>query len=88
MFIDRKYNPYTNYNVYACDKRAAMHEVESDRLIKVIEQMIKKYKHPYLRFMWVVNSQEAMCVAYSNYKKNERLTKLVPFKTVESLIME
>lgn len=88
MFIPRKFEKFTNYNGYICDKRAGAHSIEEARLLKVLIEMQNKYKNPYIRFMWVANVESAMCVLYSDSKKNERATKLVPFDEVEQLIME
>ena len=87
MFIPKKFEKYTNYNGYICDKRMNAHEVDDIRLMKTIAKMQEKYKNPYIRFMWVTDATEAMCVMYSDFKKNERATKLVPFSEVEQLIM-
>lgn len=90
MFIPRKYEKFTNYNGYICDKRVGAHEVEETRLLKVISKMQEKYKNPYIRFMWMQREgiEEALCVFYSDLIKNERATKLVPFSEVEQLITE
>lgn len=88
MFIPRKFEKFTNYNGYICDKRAGAHSIEEARLLKVLIEMQNKYKNPYIRFMWVADAKSAMCVLYSDSKKNERATKLVPFDEVEQLIME
>lgn len=88
MFIPRKYEKYTNYNSYICDKRCGAHEVEESRLLRAIMKMQEKYKNPYLRFMWMQKEgcDEALCALYSDMKKNERATKLVPFSEVEKII--
>ena len=86
MFIPRQFEKYTNYNGYICDKRMNAHEIEVPRLLKVLADMQGKYKNPYIRFMWVTNATEAMCVLYSDFSKNERATKLVPFSEVEKII--
>ena len=88
MFIPRKLEKYTNYNGYICDKRMGAHEVEESRLLKVIMKMQEKYNNPYIRFMWVTDATEAMCVLYSDMKKNVRATKLVQFSDVEKVINE
>lgn len=90
MFLPRKFDKYTNYNGYICDKRIGAYEVEESRLLKVIMKMQEKYKNPYLRFMWMTREgvNEALCVLYSNAKKSERATKLVPFSEVEQMFTE
>ena len=90
MFIPRKFEKYTNYNGYICDKRTGACEVGESRLLKVVVKMQEKYKNPYIRFMWMTKEgvNEALCVLYSDFSKNERVTKLVPFSEVEKLIME
>lgn len=88
MFIPRKFDKYTNYNGYICDRRAGAHEVEEERLLNAIAKMQNKYKNPYIRFMWMTREgvEEALCVLYSDMKKNERVTKLVPFSEAENII--
>lgn len=90
MFIPRQFEKFTNYNGYICDKRAGAKEIEMSRLLKFIVKMQEKFKNPYIRFMWTTKDgvDEALCVMYSDFKKNERATKLVPFSEVEQLIME
>ena len=88
MFIPKKFEKYTNYNGYICDRRMSAHEVGESRLLKVIMKMQEKYKNPYIRFLWITNAQDPMCVFYSDFKKNERATKLVPFDEVEKIIMD
>ena len=87
MFIPKKFEKYTNYNGYICDKRMNAHEVDNIRLLKVIDKLTDTYKNPYIRFMWVVDANNAMCVVYSDLKKNMRMTKLIPFDEAEKLIM-
>ena len=87
MFIPKKFEKYTNYNGYICDKRMNAHEVDNIRLLKVIDKLTESYKNPYIRFMWVADTDSAMCVVYSDLKKNMRMTKLVPFDKAEELIM-
>lgn len=87
MFIPKKFEKYTNYNGYICDKRMNAHEVDNIRLLKVIDKLTDTYKSPYIRFMWVADVNNAMCVVYSDLKKNMRMTKLVPFDEAEKLIM-
>lgn len=93
MFIPRKYEKYTNYNGYIVGKsiRMEVHQIEESRLLKVLVKLQEKYKNPYIRFMWVANTTNiicsSMCVLYSDFKKNERATKLVPFDDVERIIM-
>lgn len=87
MFLQKKFEKFTNYNDYICDKRMNAHDVEEVRLMKVIMKMQEKYKNPYLRFMWATDATSAMCVLYGDIKKNERVTKLVPFDEVEQLIL-
>jgi len=90
MFLPRKFDKYTNYNGYICDKRTCACEVEESRLLKVIMKMQEKYKKPYLRFMWMTREgvNEALCVLYSDVKKCERATKLVTFSEVERMFTE
>lgn len=90
MFLQRKFDKYTNYNGYIVDKRTGAYEVEESRLLKVIMKMQEKYKNPYLRFMWMTREgvNEALCVLYSDVKKCERATKLVPFSEVERMFTE
>jgi hypothetical protein len=88
MFLPRKFDKYTNYNGYICDKRMNAHEVEEARLLKAIIKMQEKYKDPYIRFMWVTDATEPMCVLYEDLSNNGRKTKLVPFSEVERVIME
>ena len=83
-----KIEKYTNYKAYICDKRMAAHEVDEKKLEEVVEKLTKMYKNPYIRFMWVANSNKAMCVVYSDTKKNERFTRLVSFDVVEEIINE
>ena len=86
--MTNKIAKYTNYNAYICDKRMAAHEVDEKKLEEVVEKLTKMYKNPYIRFMWVANSNKAMCVVYSNTKKNERSTRLVSFEVAEEIINE
>ena len=88
MFLPRRFDKYTNYNGYICDQRVGAHEVEETRLLNAIAKMQKKYKNPYIRFMWMTREgvEEALCVLYSDVKKNERATKLVTFGEVERII--
>lgn len=95
MFIPRKFDKYTNYNGYICGynghicgRGAGAHEVEEERLLNAIAKMQNKYKNPYIRFMWMTREgvEEALCVLYSDMKKNERVTKLVPFSEAENII--
>ncbi len=90
MFLPRKFDKYTNYNVYIVDRRTYAYEIEESRLLKVITKMQEKYKNPYLRFMWMKREgvDEALCVLYSDKKKYERATKLVPFSEVERMFTE
>ena len=88
MFLQRKYEKYTNYNGYICDKRMNAHEVEETRLIKAIQKMSEKYKDPYIRFMWIADVEYPMCILYENLSENGRKTKLVPFDEVEKVIFE
>lgn len=90
MFLPRKFDKYTNYNGYIVDRRTGAYEVEESRLLKVIMGMQEKYKNPYLRFMWMTREgvNEALCVLYSDVKKCERATKLVPFSEVERMLTE
>lgn len=83
MFIPRKYEKYTNYNVYIIGHRTGSHEINHERLLSFIDKLTAKYKNPYVRFMWVANTDKAMCVVYSDSKKNERLTKLISFDNAE-----
>lgn len=87
MIIPKKFDRYTNYNVYIIANRKAL-TVEVERLFAVIAKMQQKYKKPYIRFMWTSDATTAMCILYSDYKKNERATKLVPFDEVEQIVME
>ena len=82
MFIPRKYEKYTNYNGYICCSGRGR-KIDHARLLSFIDKLVVKYKHPYIRFMWVANTDEAMCVVYSDSKKNERLTKLISFDNAE-----
>ena len=84
--MKKKIDKYTNYGGYVLMKRVA-HKIEEQRLEGVIDKLTKKYKNPYIRFMWVANVCSAMCVVYSDTKKNERLTKLVLFDDAEKVIM-
>jgi hypothetical protein len=83
MFIPRKYEKYTNYNVYIIGHKDGSHEINHERLLSFIDKLTAKYKNPYVRFMWVANTGKAMCVVYSDSKKNERLTKLISFDNAE-----
>lgn len=78
--IPRQLDKYTNYNGYYVGGRGA-HPVDELTLCKVIGALRETHKSPYIRFMWS-NHDTAMCVVYSNSKKNERMTKLVPFNEV------
>ena len=84
--MKKKIDKYTNYGSYILMKRAA-HEVDKTRLVNAVDKLTEKYKNPYIRFMWVSNVDTAMCVMYSDLKKNEKLTKLVPFDEAEKVIM-
>ena len=88
MFLPRKLEKYTNYNGYICDGRKNVHEVEESRLLSAIAKMQEKYKNPYIRFMWMSKDgvDEALCILYSDIKKYERATKIVPFSEVEKVI--
>ena len=85
--MPRKYEKYTNYNVYIIGHKSGSHEVNHERLLSFIDKLIVKYKNPYIRFMWVSNADTAMCLVYSDLKKNEKLTKLVSFDEAEKVIM-
>lgn len=78
---------YTNYNAYMLVKGMAAHKVDEKKLEEIVEKLTKMYKNPYIRFMWVANSNKAMCVIYSDSRKNGRLTKLIPFDDAEKIIM-
>lgn len=86
MFIPKKLEKYTNYNAYIDNKRMGGHEIEEARLLKVIAKMSKKYKAPYIRFMWMSREgcNDALCVFYYD----DTRTKLLPFSEVEQRIME
>ena len=89
MFLPRQLDKYTNYNGYIVEKRlSCVHEVEHTRICNLIKKLCCKYKNPYVRFMWMTKEgvNEALCVVYSDYKKNERLTKLIPFSEAEKII--
>ena len=88
MFIPREFDKFTNYNSYIVEKRLdCVHEVELTRLASLIGRLRQRFRNPYIRFMWMKQEGvgEALCVVYSDYKKNERLTKLVPFSTEEKV---
>lgn len=85
--MKKKIDKYTNYDVYIIVPKMAAHEVDKQRLEGVVDKLTEKYKNPYIRFMWVSNVDTAMCIVYSNSKKNERLTRLVPFDEAEKVIM-
>lgn len=88
MFIPKQLEKYTNYNSYIVEKRLdCVHEVDKMQICILISKLRKKFKNPYIRFMWMTQEgvNEAVCVVYSDYKKNERLTKLVPFSTAEKV---
>jgi hypothetical protein len=34
--------------------------------------------------MWMGDDDKAMCVIYSDFKSNKRMTKLIPFEEAES----
>ena len=87
MFIPKKYEKYTNYNVYIIGHRDGSHEINHERLLGFIDNLTAKYKNPYVRFMWVANTDKAMCVVYSDMKKNERLTKLISFDNAEDVVL-
>ena len=86
--MTNKIAKYTNYNAYILVKEASAHKVDEKKLEEVVEKLTKMYKNPYIRFMWVANSDKAMCVVYSDTKKNERFTRLVSFDVVEEIINE
>ena len=86
--MTNKIAKYTNYNAYMLVKGMAAHEVDEKKLESVVEKLTRMYKDPYVRFMWVANSNKAMCVVYSDTKKNERFTRLVSFDVVEEIINE
>ena len=88
MFLPRKFDKYTNYNVYITKKGRCAFEIDNARLMKVVLKMAEKYKDPYIRFMWVSNTDTAVCFLYESVKKNVRKTKIVPFDEVEKIIME
>ena len=86
MFLPKQLDKYTNYNSYIVGKRLdSVHEVEHKRLCALIGKLRTKLKNPYIRFMWMTQEgvNEPLCVVYSDSKKNERLTKLVPFSVAE-----
>lgn len=85
MFLPRQFDKYTNYNRYIVGNRSA-HEVDKLRLAEVIGELKETYKRPYIRFMWVSDTDEAMCITYSDYKMGERLTKLIPFRELEVIV--
>lgn len=87
MFIPKKLEKYTNYNGYIVGNRISSIVVEESRLLNVIAKMQAKYKNPYIRFMWVSDATTTMCILYSDFKKNERATKIVPFDEVERIII-
>ena len=86
--MTNKIAKYTNYNAYMLVKGMATHKVDEKKLEEVVGKLTKMYKDPYIRFMWVANSNKAMCVVYSDTKKNERFTRLVSFDVVEEIINE
>ena len=86
--LPKELEKYTNYNSYLIGYRKGQHEVNEQRLMKFIGVLIKKYKNPYIRFMWVSNADKPMCVIYSDVKKMERATKLIPFDEAENNITE
>ena len=88
MFLPKQLEKYTNYNSYIVEKRLdCVHEVENKRLCSLIGKLREKFKNPYIRFMWMKQegADEALCVVYSDIKKNERLTKLVPFSVASEI---
>lgn len=86
--MTNKITKYTNYNAYILFKETVAHKVDEKKLEEIVEKLTKMYKNPYIRFMWVSNSDKAMCVVYSDTKKNERFTRLVSFDVVEEIINE
>lgn len=88
MFLPKQLEKFTNYNSYIIGHSlGSVHEVDHMRLSSFIGKLHKKFKNPYIRFMWVTQDgvNEAVCVVYSDHKKNERLTKLVPFSEAEKV---
>ena len=83
MFTPKQLEKFTNYNGYIVGRRRNAYEIDAVRLANVIGELRKLYKNPYIRFMWVSDAKEAMCVTYSDLKKNERVTKLSPFSELE-----
>lgn len=90
MFIPKKLEKFTNYNGYICDMRLdCVHEVDIKHLCSLIGTLRKKFRSPYIRFMWMTQEgvDEPLCVVYSDIGKNVRLTKLIPFSEAEKVIM-
>ena len=88
MFLPKQLEKFTNYNSYIVGHSlCGVHEVESKQLCSLIGRLRERFKNPYIRFMWMTQEgvNEALCVVYSDIKKNERLTKLVPFSEAEKV---
>lgn len=85
MFLPKKLDKYTNYNAYLAGNSPA-YEVDKLRLAEVIGKLKDKYKRPYIRFIWNANADEAMCITYLDFKKGERLMKLIPFRELEVIV--
>ena len=88
MFLPKQLDKYTNYNSYIVLRTLnSVHEVDHMRLCTLIGKLRERFKNPYIRFMTMTQDgvSEALCVVYSDFKKNERFTKLVPFSVAEKV---
>lgn len=83
MFIPRQLDKFTNYNSYVVYEKYA-NRVDHQRLFALIKKLRGIFEHPYIRFMWMGDDDKAMCVIYSDFKSNKRMTKLIPFEEAES----
>ena len=88
MFLPKQLEKYTNYNSYIVMRALnGAHEVDHMRLCTLIGKLRERFKNPYIRFMMITREgvNEALCVVYSDFKKDERLTKLIPFSAAETV---
>ena len=85
--MTNKIAKYTNYNAYILVKGMAAHKVNEKKLEEVVEKLTKMYKNPYIRFMWVANSNKAMCVVYSDTKRMSDLQGLFHLMWLKKLSM-
>lgn len=80
--IPKVFNKYTNYSAYILYAyQGVACKVDERTLCKLIQRLVKKYKKPYVRFMWRANTEDAMCALYDGV---ERKTKLITFNQLNT----